>query len=104
MHFEENGHSWEVIANDFVLEQSNKRIRWFLETMQKAKLQTERKMRQDLDHKILTMRFDKLIAALGKDFVLKIRSYIKRYQQKDDELDFNISDVGSIGVLTTRES
>ena len=33
MHFDEGGSTWESIANDFVLEPSNKRIKWFVETM-----------------------------------------------------------------------
>ena len=45
-----------------------------------AKLQTERKLRQDLDLKIFQMRKEKLYQILGKDIVEKVRYYSRKYR------------------------
>lgn len=59
--------------------------------MHTAKIQTERKMRADLDAKILSMPIEKLQRGLGIALAEKARIYAKQYKQlvsdKMDTLD-----------------
>ena len=44
---------WGVISNNFIVQVgSSKRVKLFIKTLHDAKVQTERKMRNDLDIKI----------------------------------------------------
>ena len=47
MHFrdEDDGLTWRDVANDFVLDMQNKRIKYWVKQTHKAKVETERKMR-----------------------------------------------------------
>jgi len=50
MNFDEEEHrNWGVIADDFVITMKNKRIKGFVTTVHAAKIETERKMRLELD-------------------------------------------------------
>ena len=49
-------------------------------------MQTERKMRYDLDSKIQNMRLEKLIHIIGKGMAEKVRFYSKKYRQKAEIL------------------
>ena len=46
------GEHWAGFANDFVLQMTNRRIKGFVKIINKAKIETERKMRLELDAKI----------------------------------------------------
>ena len=65
---------WTRITNNFVLTTGEKRrMRMFIKEMHSAKIETERKMRIDLDHKILNMDPIRQMALLGKITSEKIR-------------------------------
>ena len=66
---EDDSHSWDIISQDFVLGVGNQRIREFLRIVHGAKIETERKMRFQLDLKILNAKNDRLSHLLGKDFI-----------------------------------
>ena len=50
-----------MLTQDFVVERNNKRIKYFVETVHEAKIEAERKLRAELDQKILLMRSERLI-------------------------------------------
>ena len=62
MHFDndEKQNNWLGLGNDFVYELEDKKIKYFVKKMHSAKIETERKMRYELDHKILSMRTERL--------------------------------------------
>ena len=73
--------TWQAIANDFVLDQGKKkRIKWFVKAMHGAKIQTERKMRLELDQKVSGMRSEKLQQNLGKDVTEKMKHYCRKFR------------------------
>lgn len=79
MNFKDDfSHNWGVITQDFVIGNSNHRIKEFLSIVHAAKIETERKMRFQLDLKILNSRNSRLTQVLGKEFIQRIRYYIKR--------------------------
>ena len=85
MHFrdEENAKlDWNVVASDFILHNDKKRIRKFIQIVHQTKLEVERKMRYELDMKILLMRSDRLYDNLGRLFIAKLRCYIKKYHSE----------------------
>ena len=81
---DEVGMNWGELANDYVLDMTNKRIKYFLKNTHTAKVETERKMRQELDKRILSMRTEKLNQNFGLEFVKRIRYYIKAYYAMDE--------------------
>lgn len=91
---EEAGTNWGTLSNDFVLNNSNKRITYWIKTTHEAKIETERKMRSVLDKKILNMRVERLTQSLGLEFIKRIRYYIKSFHAQDEN-DF-ISGVSSM--------
>ena len=60
MYFEENKKTWESIAESFVLDNGNSNLKNFVKRVQQAKIAAERKMRSDLNNRILNMRSEKL--------------------------------------------
>lgn len=76
--------------------------------MHTAKIQTERKMRADLDAKILSMPIEKLQRGLGIALAEKARIYAKQYKQlisdKMDTLDtfqdYSDSSYESDGIIS----
>ena len=42
---DEDGMTWQELANDFVLDMRNKRIKYWVKQTHEAKVETERKMR-----------------------------------------------------------
>ena len=50
-----------------------------------AKLEVERKMRRDLDHKITGMGASNVFNALGKDLVKRLKTYIKLLKTYKEE-------------------
>lgn len=52
---EKESYDWESFANDFCLNQSSNRIKTFVEAVHLAKIDTERKLRVELDQKIMMM-------------------------------------------------
>ena len=77
---DEDKFQWNVLANDYVLVLKNKSHAQYIDNVRDAKLEVERKMRQELDWKILSMRFDRLYAIIGKDSAKRLRFYIRKYQ------------------------
>lgn len=65
------------MANDFVLDMKNKMIKKWVKETHAAKVQTERKMRQELDKKILSMRTERFTSVLGLEFTKRIRYFIR---------------------------
>ena len=57
----------------------NHRIKEFLSIAHTAKIETERKMRFQLDLKILNAKNERLSHVLGKDFIARIRHHIKMF-------------------------
>ena len=54
--------------------------------MHLAKIETERKMRQELDAKVLYSGSDQRLSnALGKDFMIRFKFYIKKFYEKDEQ-------------------
>lgn len=60
-HNEDEKQNWGMLTQDFVVERNNKRIKYFVETVHEAKIEAERKLRAELDQKILLMRSERLI-------------------------------------------
>ena len=53
MHFDELGADWGFISDNFVvIEGDKKRVAHFIKNMHAAKVETERKMRFEIEHKI----------------------------------------------------
>ena len=71
-------------------------MKTFIENTQKAKIMAERKMRFDLDSKILSLRNERLKNSLGKDFIQRLRYYIKGYYQNVDYNDSISLESGSM--------
>ena len=69
-----------MIATEFVLEpETNSRVKKFIELLQAAKLSAERKMRRELDEKIITdKRAGSLLqAVLGEEKVKQLRYFMR---------------------------
>jgi len=83
MYFDSEGKvNWEVLADTFFLNIANKkRVQSFVKTVHAAKIETERKMRVELDRKVVNMRIEKLASSIGKDFAERIRYYVKKYRE-----------------------
>ena len=99
MDFEyENMQDWEFMLNRIVFNKSsNQKMKAFIENTQKAKVMAERKMRFDLDSKILSLRNERLKQSLGKDFIQRLRYYIKGYYQNVDYNDsISLNESGSM--------
>ena len=99
MDFEyENMQDWEFLQNRIVFNRSsNQKMKAFIENTQKAKVMAERKMRFDLDSKILSLRNERLKQSLGKDFIQRLRYYIKGYYQNVDYNDsISLNESGSM--------
>ena len=79
----------------FLKDLKKKKIKKFIEVMHEAKIETERKMRYELDYKILRMRTERLNQALGSDFIKRIRYFIKKYYGVEDH-DFFSGEDGDI--------
>ena len=81
VNFSESVANWDTVARDFVLRVgTKKRVALFIEQMGVAKRQVERKMRRELDLKIVQMKSDKLLPAIGKDIMDKVRYYSRKYR------------------------
>ena len=81
MYFRDNDNSevnWQIVANDFVLQNDKLKIKKFIHVVHEVKVEVERKMKFDLDTKILNMRSERLYQAFGKKFIARIRSYIRK--------------------------
>ena len=64
---EDNVKGWGIIAHNFIVSEGDKkRVRFFIKAMHEAKIATERKMRQELDSKILNMDQNVLTHMLGR--------------------------------------
>ena len=75
---------WKIVANDFVLQNDKLKIKKFIKIVHEVKVEVERKMKFDLDTKILSMRSERLYQTLGKKFIARIKSYIRKlYSGKD---------------------
>ena len=85
----------------FLKDLKKKKIKKFIEVMHEAKIETERKMRYELDYKILRMRTERLNQALGSDFIKRIRFFIRKYYEIDDH-DFGTNFTGDGGDFTPR--
>ena len=51
---------WKIVANDFVLQNDKLKIKKFIKIVHEMKVEVERKMKYDLDSKILAMRSERL--------------------------------------------
>ena len=82
MEFQEEGVSWEQIASNYVIDLgAKKRIMQYVKMMHDAKLQTERMMKRELEHKIVQMRQERQVLTLGKEIAEKLRFWINKFWQ-----------------------
>ena len=51
---------WKIVANDFVLQNDKLKIKKFIKVVHEVKVEVERKMKFDLDSKIVNMRSERL--------------------------------------------
>ena len=86
MYFEENKKTWESIAESFVLDNGNSNLKNFVKRVQQAKIAAERKMRSDLNNRILNMRSEKLSQIIGKNFSTKIKQIIRTYIEEEEAI------------------
>lgn len=69
---------WKIFTNEFVLHRmDNPHLDAFVKSVHAAKLEVERKMRRDLDSKIMGMGVSKVYYALGAELIKRLRTYIK---------------------------
>ena len=54
----------------------------FVKNVAGAKIETERKMRNDLDDKILTARIERLNFCLGENCMKRLKYYIKAFKEE----------------------
>jgi hypothetical protein len=54
----------------------------FIRKVHDAKIETERKMRKELDRRLITSRLDKLVNMMGKNLALKLRQYVWLYTEE----------------------
>ena len=60
--------------------------------MHSAKIETERKMRKELDQRLITSRLEKLVNMMGKDLAVKVRHYAWLYnEEENNEVEQNMS-------------
>ena len=85
MYFEDADRSWENLAKEFILEQKNNNLKNLVKHLHNAKMRTERKMRRDLDQKIIHMRTERLSTISGKDFAQKLKDFARLYAESDIE-------------------
>ena len=52
--------------------------------MHSAKIETERKMRKELDQRLITSRLEKLVNMMGKDLAVKVRHYARLYNEEEN--------------------
>ena len=84
MYFGENFCSWESLAQNFVICLKNKNLKNFVSRVTNAKLEAERRMRKELDFRILSMREEKLRDLNGKEFVNRLKNYIRLYIEEEE--------------------
>ena len=89
MNFEEDTikNDWNTMGDDFVYVRGKKRVNKFIKTVHDAKINTERKMRKELDEKLLTTRNRRLIGSLGDNCMRRLQYYITAFNIKDEPLD-----------------
>ena len=80
---DENQANWESLANRFVLQRDNRNLNDFVERVMTAKVQAERKMRRQLDMRVLRMRVEKLNSIFSKEGANKLRNHVRLYQDGD---------------------
>lgn len=77
--------NWEDVSNDFIFERGKKkRVQIYVKRMHEAKINTERKMRKDLDVKISFIPHTRLLSAFGKEICEKVRFFSRLYRQHAD--------------------
>ena len=62
-----------------VLGLRNQSYAQYIKNIKEAKIEAERNLREDLDNKILSMRFDRFVQVVGKDSAKRIRFYIRKF-------------------------
>ena len=86
LHFDSPKADWSVISDNFcLLSGDKKRVRFFIQTMHDAKIQTERKMRQEVEQRLQSIANEPLLVAFGKPFMDKIRIIGRIIKQHEDE-------------------
>ena len=69
---------WKLFTSEFVLNRAdNPNVETFVKNVHAAKLEVERKMRRDLDSKIVGLGIGTVYWALGAELVKRVRTYIK---------------------------
>ena len=91
MHFEDDQkNTWGTLGDDFVYVQGKKRVNKFIKTVHNAKIETERKMRQELDYKLLSTKIRRLNGSLGDNAVRRLQYYITAYNLRHEPPDLQI--------------
>lgn len=79
---------WKLFTREFVLNrQDNPRVETFVKNVHAAKLEVERKMRRDLDSKLVGLGTSSVYFALGAELVRRIRTYIKFLKVHNAQMD-----------------
>ena len=60
------------------------RIRYWIKKTHEAKVETERKLRLDIDKRVLNMRIERLGQVQGVEFAKRLRYYVKAYYAMDE--------------------
>lgn len=85
MEFRQNEHhNWDRFSKEFVfLVDEKKRIKEYVLGIKNAKLEQERKMRKELDLRLMSLKSqDREFHIFGKALLERIRFYIKAYYGK----------------------
>ena len=86
MYFDDRSKRWDCIAKSFVLDSGNQNLKNFVKRVLRAKIHAERKMRSELNHRILNIRTEKFGQIIGKNFSNKIKQIIRLYQEEEEAI------------------
>ena len=78
-----NMNTWDGLAKNFVLVAKNDNLNKYIDRVLDAKMQAQRKMRKQLENRILSMRQEKLAAIFTKDGAIKLRNNVKLFRDGD---------------------
>ena len=83
INFEQPLEGWAALAKTFIFHISTKHRKHFIKKVRLTKLEAERKMKDEIDDRILNMREARLQEALGKDIARLVKIFIKarRYDE-----------------------
>lgn len=92
IYYDQDQTDWSVITKNFVVGGGGdkKRVRFFIESMHQAKIETEREMRSDLDRKFTLMDPNLRVQIVGKTISEKITALARIYNYYKQQPDLVI--------------